>query len=148
MNRCFHLGWNVTHMKRHTAQFHVSHEWSLLPSHFHYLTIDWGYKSDHITPTYPGIFKTTRQRRLWQLNKHAITAFVWTTENQKISSIRQGMSRMQYSDIIAVPSYGWINTLIYVPSLRAAARPRTTAIGCLRQNSCSCGLNASFLFSK
>lgn len=26
--------------------------------------------------------------------------------------------------------------------------PRTTAIGCLRQNSCSCGLNACFLFSK
>lgn len=26
--------------------------------------------------------------------------------------------------------------------------PRTTAIGCFRQNSCSCGLKACFLFSK
>lgn len=37
---------------------------------------------------------------------------------------------------------------LHLPSLRAAARPLTTAMGCLRQNSCSCGLNASFLFSK
>lgn len=35
-----------------------------------------------------------------------------------------------------------------LPILSAAAMPRTTAIGCLRQNSCSCGLKACFLFSK
>uniref|UniRef100_A0A182U5Y5 Uncharacterized protein n=1 Tax=Anopheles melas TaxID=34690 RepID=A0A182U5Y5_9DIPT len=33
-------------------------------------------------------------------------------------------------------------------SFRAAPSCLTTAIGCFRQNSCSCGLNASFLFSK
>lgn len=35
-----------------------------------------------------------------------------------------------------------------LPNLSAAAIPRTTAIGCFKQNSCSCGLNACFLFSK
>ena len=35
-----------------------------------------------------------------------------------------------------------------LPNFKAAAIPRTTAIGCLRQNSCSCGENACFLLSK
>lgn len=35
-----------------------------------------------------------------------------------------------------------------LPILSADAIPRTTAIGCFKQNSCSCGLNACFLFSK
>lgn len=37
---------------------------------------------------------------------------------------------------------------VSLPNFRAAAIPRTTAIGCLRQNSCSCGENACFLLSK
>lgn len=41
------------------------------------------------------------------------------------------------------------NTQYYdLPNLRAAASPRTTAIGCFRQNSWSCGLKACFLFSR
>lgn len=36
----------------------------------------------------------------------------------------------------------------YIPILRTAAMPRTTAIGCLRQNSWSCGEKACFLLSK
>lgn len=37
---------------------------------------------------------------------------------------------------------------IFLPNFNAAARPLTTAIGCFKQNSCNCGLNACFLFSK
>lgn len=37
---------------------------------------------------------------------------------------------------------------VNIPILRTAAIPRTTAIGCLRQNSCSCGEKACFLLSK
>lgn len=35
-----------------------------------------------------------------------------------------------------------------LPNFNAAASPRTTAIGCFKQNSCNCGLNACFLLSK
>lgn len=36
----------------------------------------------------------------------------------------------------------------YLPNFSAAANPLTTAIGCFKQNSWSCGLKACFLFSK
>lgn len=49
---------------------------------------------------------------------------------------------------LLVPETKHLSLTLHLPSLRAAARPLTTAIGCLRQNSCSCGLKASFLFSK
>lgn len=38
--------------------------------------------------------------------------------------------------------------ILHLPNFNADAMPRTTAIGCLRQNSWSCGLNACFLFSR
>lgn len=37
--------------------------------------------------------------------------------------------------------------IIDLPNFKAAAIPRTTAIGCFKQNSCNCGLKACFLLS-
>ena len=48
---------------------------------------------------------------------------------------------------------GWVSSKVFVAnsprsSLSAAAMPRTTVMGCCKQNSCSWGEKASFLFSK
>lgn len=81
------------------------------------------------------------------------TNFVRVNKNHELQNFRAG-SQTGYIwnvwpnlllDLLPNPT---LISVLNLPSFRAAARPLTTAIGCLRQNSCSCGLNASFLFSK